>query len=67
MARAVSKIPWPLENLVSHELRASVVDCGGPLPPWRRGLAVEKRRRAAAVQNLAEFFSGLSRFRPQFY
>jgi hypothetical protein len=35
-------------------LRASVLDCGSPLPLWRAGATVKKRQRAAAVQNLAE-------------
>jgi len=37
-----------------------VLDCGSPLPLSRRTPAVEKRQRAAAVQNLAEFSGGLA-------
>ncbi len=34
--------------------RASVVECGSPLPLSHRGRAIEKRQRTGAVQNLAE-------------
>jgi len=37
------------------ERRASVLDCGGPPPLCVSWFAGEKRRRAAAIQNLAEF------------
>ena len=36
------------------ESRASVLDCGSPLPLCVTMPAVKKRQRAAAVQNLAE-------------
>jgi hypothetical protein len=38
------------------EPRVSVLDCGSPLPLCVGRPAVEKRQRAAAVQNLAELF-----------
>jgi hypothetical protein len=37
-----------------NEPRVSVLDCGSPLPLCVARLPVEKRQRAAAVQNLAE-------------
>jgi hypothetical protein len=36
------------------ESRASVLDCGSPLPLFHRSTGSVKRQRAAAVQNLAE-------------
>jgi len=41
-----------------NELRVSFLDCGSPLPLGVARLVVEKRQRAAAVQNLAESSSG---------
>jgi len=35
-------------------MRASVLECGSPLPLFIASLARAKRRRAAALQNLAE-------------
>src|SRR5438132_1590711 len=49
--------PWsqPYANIsVISELRASVLDCGSPLPIFHRRLMMQKRQRTAAVQNLAE-------------
>jgi hypothetical protein len=43
-----------LEMAVGSKLRDSVLDCGSPLPLCVARLAVKKRQRAAAVQNLAE-------------
>ena len=42
------------EKAWAVELRASVLDCGSPLPLYTAGAAMKKRQRAAAVQNLAE-------------
>jgi len=42
------------------ESRASVLDCGSPLPLFHRSTGSVKRQRAAAVQNLAEILGGLA-------
>jgi hypothetical protein len=44
------------------EMRASVLDCGSPLPLSRREPMVEKRQWTAAVQDLTELFDGHSEF-----
>jgi hypothetical protein len=43
------------------EPRVSVLDCGSPLPLCVARPAVEKRQRAAAVQNLAELSNALAK------
>jgi hypothetical protein len=47
------------------ESRASVLDCGSPLPLFHRSTGSVKRQRAAAVQNLAVFSSLVFQARPQ--
>jgi hypothetical protein len=42
------------EKAWAVESRASVLDCGNPLPLYTAGAAMKKRPGAAAVQNLAE-------------
>jgi len=64
--RAVSRIPWPLQESGAYEPRASVMDCGSPLPLCVASLTREKRQRAAAVQNLADYSNRASEIRLQF-
>jgi hypothetical protein len=54
------------ENVSPVKRRASVLDCGSPLPLFHRRWLTLKRQRAAAIQNLPEFSSGLSEYRPLF-
>jgi hypothetical protein len=51
MKRAKARAPL----LTERQSRASVLDCGSPLPLLLRRLAMGKRQRAAAVQNLADY------------
>jgi hypothetical protein len=44
-----------------NERRGSVLDCGSPLPLCVARVALEKRQRADALQNLAESSIQLSR------
>jgi len=43
------------EKAWAVELRASVLDCGSPLPLFHHSTGTPKRQRAAAVKNFAEF------------
>jgi hypothetical protein len=57
---AGSIILEPLEDLGAGKRRGSVLECASPMALFHRGLAMLRQQRAAALQDLAEFSSGLS-------